>query len=90
VRWLLDTERDNRGDADTTPTETAGTEGGETVIYEFSDASMLDDPNYVSDSKAFFSYVDADPSAKEHVKLVLGKVRIPLIDINGESIAGYN
>lgn len=34
--------------------------------------------------------IDDDPSAKDKVRLVLGKVRIPLIDINGTYVTGYD
>lgn len=161
-----------------------GTSAEDAVIYEASDASMLDEPGGVPDSKAFWSYVDAsggdhivqglhnvpasyqlkarnlsngatrsiniydaqatvrrspdklasskspfnpnrldvtvysaewcgackrarqlldhegvdyvlrdiddDPAAKDKVRMVLGKVRIPLIDINGTYVTGYD
>ncbi len=34
--------------------------------------------------------IDEDPSAKEEVRRILGSVRIPLIDINGTYVTGYN
>lgn len=34
--------------------------------------------------------IDADPRAKEEVRRVLGRVRIPLLDINGTYVAGFS
>jgi glutaredoxin 3 len=34
--------------------------------------------------------IDEDPSAKDEVRRVLGSVRIPLIDINGTYVTGYD
>ena len=34
--------------------------------------------------------IDDDPAAKDHVRMVLGRVRIPLIDVNGNYVTGYD